>query len=130
VKRLYRVCGSCSTSLIRAGGEAKHANISLGTPCERHPSMQATIVIEADDGLLPAAAPSVERDDDEEATDEDAVSSVDGVAIPSSVGPLTEIAARLVASWGHKSEGAKSDVFMVRHAVNVARRLLEETGGR
>lgn len=129
-RRLYRVCGDCAGALVEAGGVIVPSTMPLGTGCETHPRLAATVTVQADDSCRPHASEAPERGaNDDDTEDEDAPPPpID--AAPSGIGPVTELAARFVASWGHKSEGAKGDEFMVRHAVVVARRILAETGGR
>lgn len=125
MKRSYRVCGECAQALVEAGGVLQEgARILLGTPCARHGMIAATCVVEAKDGAISSLgneAPSADDDDDVPAA---FATSIAGL------GPETELAARFVASWAHKSEGAKCDEFMVRHAIDAARLILSETKGR
>lgn len=143
--RPHYVCGECCSILERAGcRQQTSAVITLGTACERHTRSAATRIVFAPEGALPPleAPPDVPTrdelpaaDDDDDGEGAEAVPLavvVDPASLPrrASFGPVTELAARFVASWSHKSEGAKGDDFMVAHAVKVARALLRETGGR
>ncbi len=127
-RRLFRVCGDCAEALVKAGGVIVPATLTLGTGCETHPRLAATVAVQADESCRPPAIDAHGDGAEGLEDDDDALPPLE--VMPSGIGPVTELAARFVASWGHKSEGAKGDEFMVRHAVVVARRILAETGGR
>lgn len=119
----YALCGECCAVLLQRGGvERKPSGLALGIACMRHPSLAATHVVEAEEG---AALPRLEDDDT-------AGSPSAPVArpSPSSVGPVTDLAARFIVAWSTDTEEKVIDRFMVTRAVSAARMLIEETGGR
>lgn len=120
----FFVCGDCRAELVARGATLSSApEIDLGQPCQVHRGSfapQATSAIEA-----PAAIA------DQVAIEALSPPRFAAEALPAAVGPLTEISARLIAAWSTHEHGARvCDPVTVRLAVDTARLLLAETGGR
>lgn len=124
------VCGDCAGRLFEMGGKLDETvtSLSLGMICETHPTeldRTATNAVRAPEGWKEGTrfpAPAKPTLPEMQAPTS---ARSDGRA---ELGPVTEIATRLLASWSGASEGAAASV-QVRHAVDIARELLAETGG-
>jgi hypothetical protein len=115
------VCGDCKVDALKHGAveDPEVVEIAYGRSCEVHPSSlqhQATSAVIPPEGWRPSVA-------------DDVPVEVEVPSFPSSIGPLTELASRLLVGWTAASEGAKADPAMVNHAVMVARDLLHVTKG-
>lgn len=120
------LCGDCSTEAEKSGaidiGASSSVVIPYGTSCETpaHASIiAATHVLEVPDGVAlsvgPDAAPPV--------------TSLSLADVPTTIGPLTHLAAQFLAAWSRGDE-QKADTNAITHSVKVAHKLLAETGGR
>lgn len=118
------LCGDCFAIALEDGArEVKSATIMYGTGCDTHPTLiAATHVVEVEDGAAVRVGESARR---ELAVDTPPAPG----EIPASVGPLTQLAAMLLASWS-RGEEQKADGNAITHAVKAARQLLAETGGQ
>lgn len=116
--RRAHLCGDCSVEAVLAGGEDLDGQtIAYGTGCENHPELLAAthVVMVPDDftrtrteAPVPAQAP---------------------LETPIAVGPLTDLASRLLSAWS-RGDMTKADPNAITYAVKAARLLLNETGGR
>lgn len=113
-------CALCVDALIEAGGSTQKGELSSGAQCEWHkgPSQRATHIVGIDPKLL-----------------EESIRPVfpEPPFIGTEVGPVTEIAARLLACEGGLGEvdpSFESSKLRVRRAVGWAEALLNETKGR
>lgn len=118
--RRAHFCGDCSVEAVNAGGtDLENQTIAYGTGCENHPELIAAthVVLVADDFAktsAPTEAPAPVRA---------------ALETPIAVGPLTDLAARLLSAWSG-GDMTKADPNAITYAVKAARLLLNETGGR
>jgi hypothetical protein len=122
MRRVY-LCGDCFVDAAKDGATDVGGEIAYGTPCETPAHsriLAATHIAEVPEGvalrvgggaggeLAPAEPPA---------------------NVPPTVGPLTEMALRLLSSWSRGDE-QKADANAITHAVKAASQLLAETGGK
>lgn len=131
------VCLSCADALIATGGalvKDEPVTIDLGTECQTHPGGMAPAATHPVDGGTPPALetrPALETPPPPPPPYAAAADSVFPPMLlePQGLGPVTEIAARLLVAWTKDDRGAGADT-VVDAAVITARALLRATGGR
>lgn len=117
------LCGDCSIPAIAAGARDVGGVIPFGTGCETPAHtriLAATHVLEVPDGVTL----SVGGGGGDELAPLEPPSGV-----PSEIGPLTALAARLLASWS-QGDMTKADANAITYAVKAAQSLLSQTGGQ
>lgn len=112
-------CGDCAKEIVDAGGRiaTEVTTLPLGPTCQVHPPHK---------GAPPVTNAVVPPEGWER------VANVDGAAEPfrappREMGPVTQIAAQLVAQWSREDKCA--DDLMVQFAVDAAHRILKLTDG-
>lgn len=121
---------------MSTGGHRVPGEIAWGTACECHPTGLAPGATHLIEGGAPPQAetlPGGIAAEDDEAADAAVAVEASGfppfVARPAGLGPVTEIATRLLVAWSSENEGASADVLVVP-AVRIARLLLRHTRGK
>lgn len=110
------LCGDCTVKAVEAGGKDVGGSIMYGTGCETHPELIAATHVVEIEGELPTLATREEEP------------ASPPLEIPATVGPLTDLAVRLVSAWS-SGDMTKADPNAITYAVKAARMLLKETGG-
>jgi hypothetical protein len=122
VPSIVFACGDCAGEIIRAGGKwAPVDEIPFGKVCQVHPpgrsDMVATNAMVTPEGW---ARPEVVKSDP--------CADTSSSPLPTTMGPLTEIATRLIVAWSAADRTA-TDKGTVNAAVLVAERILKSTNG-
>lgn len=117
--KTIHVCEDCAKEIFAEGGRLDESvdRIDAGKTCVAHgdhrPTMVATSAV-----VVPADWTAPEREVEPE---------LEIGPLPTTMGPLTEIAARLLVAW--TADASKADRLMVAHAVSAAHDLLSMTKG-
>lgn len=139
------VCGSCANRLKGLGyaADPEHRPIGLGEECTSHERgkrrPQATSVLLIPEHEVTTGADELDAAARVQAALEDEGYEVTGLEMPPveaktwtrpyAVGPVTNLAHGLLVAWSTAERGKDCDRFMIRHAVETARALLDETKG-
>ena len=132
--RALHVCTSCAKRLIDKGYAKEKGTITLGDVCEAHdgkhrPQATSLVIAPETEVTTPPDLGPVALDADELAETGEAPAVVvrEPGRIVEAIGPVTEIAARLLVAWSTSEKLA--DDLMIAEAARVARALLRETKG-